>query len=376
MYRNKIKPEPLLIKLIRIFTGLVFIFSSTVKGIDPIGTAYRVEDYLLVYGWTSMLDYALLLGVFLIIVEFLIGFALVFRLKSNIAGLGVLLIMAVFTIITYLDARYNMVPDCGCFGDAVKLTNWQTFYKNIFLIVLALIIFIYRKRMKIKMPCRIQWVMLVIFVGLYTGFVIHSYQHLPVMDFRDWKVGNDMKAEGLDLVKTYVKYQNTETGEEQEFLSPDYPWSDSVWMSQWSFVSQRIDDSQRILKHGVMLEDVEGNDWTMDIIENPEFQLILVSWDLQEASSSGLSSLRKVIDETNELNIPIVLITSSTNDVIEKYLKEYQLDVETLFADDIELKAMIRSNPGLVFMHNGIVLQKWGFRNFPDKTELETYLTP
>jgi uncharacterized membrane protein YphA (DoxX/SURF4 family) len=376
MYRNKIKPEPLLIKLIRIFTGLVFIFSSTVKGIDPIGTAYRVEDYLLVYGWTSMLDYALLLGVFLIIVEFLIGFALVFRLKSNIAGLGVLLIMAVFTVITYLDARYNMVPDCGCFGDAVKLTNWQTFYKNIFLIVLALIIFIYRKRMKIKMPCRIQWAMLVIFVGLYAGFVIHSYRHLPIMDFRDWKVGNDMKAEGLDLVKTYVKYRNIETGEEQEFLSPDYPWNDSIWMSQWTFVNQRIDDSQRILKHGVMLEDTEGNDWTMDIVENPEFQLILISWDLQEASHSGLSSLRKVIDEANELNIPIVLITSSTSDIIEKYLNEYQLDVETLFADDIELKAMIRSNPGLVLMHNGIVIQKWPFRNFPDKTALESFIHP
>ena len=131
MYRKQLLPEPIWIKIIRLFTGLVFIFSSVVKGIDPMGTAYRFEDYLLVYGWTFMMEYVLALSIFLIIVEFLIGVALVFRLKSKLATLGLLLIMVIFTVVTYLDARYNMVPDCGCFGDAVKLTNWQTFYKNI-----------------------------------------------------------------------------------------------------------------------------------------------------------------------------------------------------------------------------------------------------
>ncbi len=375
MNRPKIKPEPLFVKIIRLLTGFVFIFSSTVKGIDPLGTAYRVEDYLLVYGWTSLNDYALPLGVVLIIAEFLIGFALVFRLKSKLAGLGVLLMMVIFTVVTYLDARYNMVPDCGCFGDAVKLTNWETFYKNIVLILMAAVVFAYRKRMKIKMPGRVQWAVLILFVGLYSGFVVHSYRHLPVMDFRAWKVGNDMKPEGLDLVKTYVKYRNNQTGEEQEFLSPDYPWNDSVWMSQWTFVDQRIDDSQRILKHGIMLEDSDGNDYTADIFENPEFQLILVSWDLEEASPKGLKKMVEVNDMANQLNIPIVLITSSSQQIIQQTLQFYHLDMESLFADDIELKAMIRSNPGLVLMHDGVVIQKWPFRNFPDKKELETYLT-
>jgi len=376
MNRPKVKPEPLFVKIIRLLTGFVFIFSSTVKGIDPLGTAYRVEDYLLVYGWTSLNDYALLLGVILIIAEFLIGFALVFRLKPKLATLGVLLMMAIFTVVTYLDARYNMVPDCGCFGDAVKLTNWETFYKNIVLILMAMVVFAYRKRMKIKMPGRIQWAVIIVFVGMYSWFVVHSYRHLPVMDFRAWKVGNDMKPQGLDLVKTYVKYRNNQTEEEQEFLSPDYPWNDSTWMSQWTFVEQRIDDSQRILKHGIMLEDSDGNDYTADIFENPEFQLILVSWDLDEASAKGLKKMVEVNDLANQLNIPIVLITSSPQDVIQKTLELYHLDLESLFADDIELKAMIRSNPGLVLMHDGVVIQKWPFRNFPDKKELESYLTP
>lgn len=376
MNRRKIKHEPPLIAIIRVITGLVFIFSSTVKGFDPIGTAYRVEDYLLVYGWTGLLHYALALSIFLIVVEFLIGIALVFRLKSKLATLGLLLIMVVFTVVTYLDARYNMVPDCGCFGDAVKLTNWQTFYKNIYLIILAVIIFAYRNRIRTKMPQGVQSLILVVVVGLYTWFVVFNYRHLPMLDFRDWKVGNDMKAEGLDQVKTFVKYRNILTGEEQEFLSPDYPWNDSVWMAEWTFVDQRLDDSGRILKHGVMLEDAEGNDWTEAVFENPDFQLVVVAYDLEESNPNGLKAVKQVIQDAEALNIPIVLLTSSGEPIIERVLLKHEIEVESLFADDIELKAMIRSNPGLMLMHDGVVLEKWPFRGFPDREKLASYLTP
>ncbi len=376
MYRKKKPPEPLWIKLIRIFTGLVFIFSSTVKGIDPLGTAYRVEDYLLVYGWNFMMDYALVLSIFLIIIEFLIGVALVFRLKSTLATVGLLLIMVIFTVVTYLDARYNMVPDCGCFGDAIKLSNWQTFYKNIFLIVLAILIFANHKRMKIKMPPRIQWLFLVLFVASYSWFVIYNYRHLPMIDFRDWKVGNDMKSEGLDQVKTYVKYKNNQTGEEQEFLSPDYPWNDSTWMSQWTFVDQRIDDSQRVLKHHVVLEDAAGNELTAEIFENPDYQLVLISNDLDAASTTGMTKASSIELEASNLDVPMVLVSSSSFEKMDEIKKDYQLNMEALIADETELQAMIRSNPGLMLLHNGIVIKKWHYHDFPDKAELAKVLTP
>ncbi|MDP2722316.1 MAG: DoxX family protein [Bacteroidales bacterium] len=368
--------EPLWLKGIRIFTGLVFVFSSTVKGIDPMGTVYRVEDYLLVYGWTSLMDYALALGVFLIIVEFLIGVALIFKLKSSLATLGLLLIMVIFTVVTYLDARYNMVPDCGCFGDAVKLTNWQTFYKNIFLIVLAVLIFSYRKRLKMNIPSALQWIILVVFIGGYSWFVITNCRHLPMVDFRDWKVGNDMKSEGLDQVKTYVKYKNNQTGEEQEFLSPDYPWSDSTWMSQWTFVDQRIDDSQRVLKHHVLLEDAEGNDLTAEIFENPGYQLVLISNDLDAASTLGLTKASAIEFEASKLDVAMVLVSSSSFEKMDEIKKDYHLNMESMVADETELKAMIRSNPGLMLLHNGIVIKKWHYHDFPEKDELVTILTP
>ncbi|OFY48341.1 MAG: hypothetical protein A2W85_10245 [Bacteroidetes bacterium GWF2_41_31] len=368
--------EPLWLKVIRIFTGLVFVFSSTVKGVDPMGTAYRVEDYLLVYGWTSLMDYALMLGVFLIIIEFLIGVALIFKLKSSLATFGLLLIMVIFTVVTYLDALYNMVPDCGCFGDAVKLTNWQTFYKNIFLIVLAVLIFSYRKRLKLNLPPVLQWIILVVFIGGYSWFVITNCHHLPMVDFRDWKVGNDMKSEGLDQVKTYVKYKNNQTGEEQEFLSPDYPWNDSTWMSQWTFVDQRIDDSQRVLKHHVLLEDEAGNDLTAEIFENPDFQMVLISNDLDAASTMGLTRASAIEFEASKLDVPMVLVSSSSFEKMDEIKKDYHLNMESLIADETELKAMIRSNPGLMLLHNGIVIKKWHYHDFPDKEELVTILTP
>jgi hypothetical protein len=197
-----------------------------------------------------------------------------------------------------------------------------------------------------------------------------------MIDFRDWKVGNDMKSEGLDQVKTYVKYKNNQTGEEQEFLSPDYPWNDSTWMSQWTFVDQRIDDSQRVLKHHVVLEDAAGNNLTAEIFENPDFQLVLISNDLDAASTTGLTKASSIELEASNLDVSMVLVSSSSFEKMDEIKKDYQLNIEALIADETELQAMIRSNPGLMVLHNGIVIKKWHYRDFPDKAELAKVLTP
>jgi CheY-like chemotaxis protein len=147
-------------------------------------------------------------------------------------------------------------------------------------------------------------------------------------------------------------------------------------MAEWTFVDQRLDDSGRILKHGVILEDAEGNDWTEAVFENPDFQLVVVAYDLEESNPNGLKAVKQVIQDAEALNIPIVLLTSSGEPIIERVLLKHEIEVESLFADDIELKAMIRSNPGLMLMHDGVVLEKWPFRGFPDREKLASYLTP
>ena len=137
--------------------------------------------------------------------------------------------------------------------------------------------------MVLSIPGWVQNVILIIGGGLFLWFIFYNYSHLPVMDFRDWKEGRDMKSQNLDKAITYVIYQNKETGETEEFISPNYPWSDSVWMSEWEFIDQRYDDSEVIRRHHVIIEDEEGNNVTEEIVENPDGQFILVSYDVDIA---------------------------------------------------------------------------------------------
>lgn len=363
--------ENIFVRIIRIAIGLVFIFSSFVKGVDPMGTAYRVEDYLIAYGIDWLYNLSFGLGVFLIAVEFLLGVALVFKLRYKLATLGVLLIMVFFTIVTYFDARYNLVPDCGCFGDAIKLSNWGTFYKNIVLIVMAIIVFFTRRMTVPRLPSWFQSVMLIILVGGFIWFMFYNYYHLPIVDFRDWKVGNDMKSSGEENAKTYVIYKNVETGEIKEYLAPDYPWNDSVWRAQWEFVDQRFDDSGVIRMHTLFLEDEAGTNSTEYIIENPDYQLLLTTYDLEEANGGGMIKASELFNSLNRNDISFTLLSSSGIDIIQNFEEVYQINYEVYFADDIELKAMIRSNPGLMLLHNGVVLEKWHFNDFPGIKELE-----
>ncbi len=369
-----INGEPVWIVVIRLFLGMVFVFSSVVKGIDPVGTAYRVEDYLLVFGWSGLVRYAIVIAFLVIISEFILGIAFLFKLRMKIAVFAMFFIMVFFTVVTYFDAVNNWVPDCGCFGDAVKLSNWQTFFKNIFLISLNIIALIKYKTWRFNGKPIVQWMVIFIIGGLFAGFVTYNYRHLPIVDFRAWKVGRSMKTTGENNEKVYVTYKNKTTGEIKEYQSPNYPWKDSTWLAQWEFVNQRIDDSQVDKKYNLVIEDSLGNDFTKDIIENRDKQFIVISYYLSAASNEGMKKLSRIIPEIKKYGVSVVLLTASDNAEIKKVLKQYHLNIPAYFADDVELKAMIRSNPGLMLMQNAIVLKKWHYNDFPNKKNIDKQL--
>ncbi len=370
MYNNKNR-KPTWISVIRIFIGLVFIFSSTVKGIDPVGTSYRVQDYLVALGWQGLMQYALTIAFLVIISEFILGIAFLFKAFMKIAIPGMFVMMVFFTVVTYFDAVNNWVPDCGCFGDAIKLTNWHTFYKNIVLILLSFLFIIKYKSFPWKKNSIKQLIIVLLLGGLFSGFVFHNYNHLPVIDFRNWKEGRSLKTTSKNREKVYVTYRNKKTGKTKEYLSPDYPWKDSVWMSQWEFVDQRIDDSQVVRKYDLAIEDSLGNDLTKEIVENPTFQFIAVSYYLSDASGKGMEKLVSIVQFLNKKKIPIVLLTASETSAIHKTLQKWPMNLPVYFADDIQLKALIRSNPGLVLMHDGTVIKKWHYHDFPSKMEID-----
>lgn len=355
----------------RIFVGLVFIFSGFVKGVDPLGTAYRIEDYFIAYGWEWAMPFALVLSIGLCALEFMLGVALLLNYRIKLLSWVLFPLMIFFTGITLYDAVYEPVPDCGCFGDAVILTNWETFYKNVVLIVFVFFIFVTARKFRSPSPQWFQNLSIVLIFAGFAAFSVYQYHHLPAIDFRGWKVGADLVPENQGKLKIFLKYRNIETGEEKEYLSPDYPWDDSVWMSKWEFVDQRVDDSEVVKGHSLTIYDLDGNDVTDIFIANPEYQFLLFSYSLDEADPEGLAKADELYLKIDDAGYSFIVITGSLREEISRVRQFMHPNLEFYNGDDIEIKTIIRSNPGLVLLKDGIVINKWHFNDFPDFSELE-----
>lgn len=354
----------------RILVGVVFMFSGIVKGIDPLGTAYRLEDYFIAFGTDFMMPAALFLSILLSTMEFTLGFVVLFNLKPRVNAWLLLGVMVFFTILTLNDAISNPVPDCGCFGDAIKLTNWETFFKNVVLMVPTLILFAWRKKTADRLGNMAAYGIAAMVAFVFAAFSHYNYKHLPMMDFMDWKKGNKMYTESTLPVKYYVTYKNKETGEQKEYLLPDYPYNDSVWMSQWEFVDQRVEDPNRHLGSDLMIVDLEGNDLTDVIIRNQDTSFIFVSWDLQKADEEGLAKMNDFFKESEASGYSFSAITSSLEPTINEVSEKLKLEYTFYQADDIVLKTMVRSNPGLIMMKDGVVIDKWSHHDLPSFSEI------
>ena len=167
----------------RLLVGALFIFSSFTKGVDPLGTKYKVLDYLSAYGMTWLNGAAMVLAMLMILAEFLVGICLITKIFPRLAVLGATLLMLFFTGTTLFDALYNLVPDCGCFGSAIKMTNWQTFYKNLVIDAVLIPLIMNNKHLENHFGKGLQFVIGLAFAAAFLGFEIYNYRHLPVIDF-------------------------------------------------------------------------------------------------------------------------------------------------------------------------------------------------
>jgi uncharacterized membrane protein YphA (DoxX/SURF4 family) len=352
------------ITISRVILGGLFIFSGFVKGIDPVGFQYRIEDYFIAFGTDWARQYALILSIALCATEFILGVLLLFNVCNRITSWLVVVMMVFFTGLTLNDAIANPVPDCGCFGDVIKMTNWQTFYKNIVIDSLLLVVFLSRTRIRGWFKPVTEWVISLLALSAFLWFEVYNFRHLPVIDVSDWKVGKNMINPDPEPVKLYLVYRNKATGEEKEYLSPNYPFRDSLWMSQWNFVHQRIDDPNPRL-HNLIIQDENGGDVTSVFIENPGFQFILISYDLESSEPKGIEKAVSLIEESLRNNIGFLILTASLPEYTKNFVSKHNLQADYYYSDDTELKAMIRSNPGLILMKKGIILGKWHYNDFP-----------
>ena len=353
--------SPGALTICRLLVGALFIFSSFTKGVDPLGTKYKMLDYLSAYHMTWLNNLAMVLAVLMILAEFIVGFCLITKILPRLAVLGATLLMLFFTFTTLFDALYNMVPDCGCFGTAIKMSNWQTFYKNLVIDAVLIPLIMNNKQLENKLGKSTQWLIAIVFALAFLGFEIYNYRHLPVVDFMDWKVGKQMSASSNEGTKVYLTYKNKATGEKQEFLSPNYPWNDSVWMSQWEFVEQRVEGGASFLGFSALDED--GNDVT-DLILNTENLLMFTSHDLAKVTEKEWAKAKEITEEAGNHGYYVVWAVANEPEYVEQLRKKYDFLYEVYYADELEIKPIVRFNPGLIWLDNGLVKDKWSAVDF------------
>ena len=358
----------------RVIVGLVFVFSGFVKGVDPLGTSYKITEYMTTWSFFGIsfegfVPLATALSVALVVLEFTVGVMLLFGSFRRITAWVLLLMMLFFTGSTLYDAITNEVTDCGCFGDAVKLTNWQTFGKNVVLMVFAIWIFI---TMNVRRKKRTEHDVLVFVFSavIMIIFALFNINNEPCIDFRAWKMGNQMMDMDDSLeVKSYVTYRNTTTGETEEFLSSELvnKMSDPDWENNWEWESSRVEDPHEIKADGFSMLDMDMEDHAHELIGSTDYLLIVTIHHLEKVDAKGIRAMQQIMEMADENGVQVVVLSSALPEDIQSFLYENKLDnLEFYFADATAIETMARSNPGFVLMKEGRVMGKWHHRHVRD----------
>lgn len=355
----------------RTLLALTFLFSGFVKAVDPLGTVYKIQDYLH-EGFGGVFQWAIpaagVAAVCLIALEWLLGIAMLLNVRTRWTSWITLLFYCIMTPLTLYIAIANPVSDCGCFGDALVITNWQTFWKNIILLLLSICLVICRK----AIPELFSWWMEIIItlaaLGSVAGIMGYSYTHLPQIDFRPYKVGNhiptlmeipdDAEVDQYEITLIYAK-----DGKEQTFTLENYPKGDP----EWTFVDQK---SVLIKKgyvppiHDFEIETLEGDYITQDILESEEPIALVVMYDLTKTDTTQLEKLMHMIHEYPR----VYFLTASGEEEIFAFAEELGWDEETTystfcFTDPITLKTIVRANPGVIVVQNGTIIDKYNLKN-------------
>ncbi len=349
----------------RWFVGLVFLFSSFTKGVDPMGTAFKVQEYMTAWSIGSLtfewaLPLANLLSVGLICAEFVVGVLLIFNAYRRLSAWGLAAMMLFFTVTTLIDAITNKVTDCGCFGDAVKLTNWQTFWKNVVLDVPTVWIVLTRN-LRRKRRFERDGIVFIAGATLMLVFALYNIKHEPVVDFRPWKIGNRMIEEHEAMNHLFLR--NLESGEETVVDYPNGGWNEVPEeykdFSKWEITRSTSDEPFEVMAPGFAMMDLEGNDHATELLPAEDGMLIVTIHHLEKVDEKGIREVRRAMRIAEENDLRIVLLTSALPEEIQAWLYENQLDgLDFLFADATAIETMMRGNPGFMFVKDAVVVDK------------------
>lgn len=359
--------------LCRSILGITFIFSGFVKAVDPLGTVYKIEDYLMAFGgwFTDLMPLAGTAAVALIALEWTLGVCMLFNVRTSITAWLSLVFYLVMTPLTLWIALTNPVSDCGCFGDAIVLTNWQTFWKNVVLLILVIMLLGCKK----FIPQLLSWwgelVVLLLALGASATIMAYSYTHLPPMDFRPYKVGNHIPTlmevpDGAPVDEYAITLIYEKDGIEQEFTLENYPKGDSTW----TFVDQQsvlIKKGYEPPIHDFEILTMNFEDITYDILESEEPITLITMYDLNKTNRTQAAKLMGIYHACMERGELCYFLTGSGEEQIYAFGEEIGMDMETIEStfctiDPVTLKTIVRANPGLFVVQNGTIMEKHNLR--------------
>ncbi len=359
----------------RLLMAATFIFSGYVKAIDPLGTQYKLTDYLQAMGIGSLLpEWTLLVGaVLLAALEFSLGIFLLFAIRRHLVSRIVLALMSIMTLLTLWIVIANPVKDCGCFGDAVVLSNGQTFIKNIILLAIALMLLKWPTSLVRFVSKKTQWIVINYTVIFALALSAWSLWDLPLFDFRPYHVGANI-AQGMKIPQgapqpqfetTFILEKN---GQQKEFTLDNYP------DSTWTFVdSKTVQTAEGYVPpiHDFSIQDNKtGEDITQEVLNDTGYTFLLISPTLAYADDSNFGRIDQIYEFAQDYGYRFICLTASSDKDIAKWQDITGAEYPFYTTDATTLKTMIRSNPGLMLLHHGTIIQKWSHNKLPQPEEL------
>lgn len=362
----------------QVLAGLVFTFSGFVKAVDPLGSTYKFTDYFSAFNMPWLEPVAFPLAIILSSLEFLIGICLLLFIRSRIANWGALLFMIFFTPLTLWLALTDPVQDCGCFGDALILTNWQTFFKNIFITAAVIISFSYRDSVITWLKIRTEWLITAGILIAIAGFSWYNYRHLPIIDFRPYKIGASI-PEGMEIpedaaptiYEQYFTLMDTTSGKQISIESNKYLADSTYWRrgTVWQFVSTSepvlVKQGFQPPVHDFSITTMNGEDITREVLSDTGYYFILVAYDLKESETTNQEQINDLHEIVVADNNKFICLTSVSGSDIAEFTQATNAPYEFCLTDPITLKTIIRANPGLVILHKGTVMAKWHSDDIP-----------
>ena len=364
-----------LVNSCRLVLALTFILSGFVKAVDPLGTQYKLNDYLEAMHLDAMVpDLATLAGsVLLAAMEFCLGVFLLFAIHRRLVSRLLVLVMGIMTALTVWIYIADPVSDCGCFGDAVVLTNGQTLLKNIILLAAAIVVALWPLDMMRFISKTNQWIVInytAVFILIIEGYALYD---LPQFDFRPYHVGaNIMKgmeipegAEQPEFETTFIMEKN---GERREFGLDNYP------DSTWTYIDTKTIQTKQCYVppiHDFSMTSLDGEDLTEEILTNQGYTFLLVSPHLEDADDSQLDLINQVYEYAEDNGYPFYCLTASGEQGINRWRDITGAEYPYCLTDETTLKTVIRSNPGMLLLKDGTIIRKWSHNRLPDEYALD-----